>query len=111
MSVDEDDWADYLGPNESAGVYRVPLLLLAVASGFPALARPWLLWLRETMPTRWQFDEARVKLLTEKYKDTTDRADWEQLAQCFDQLNLQDWPPPDPALLVTWVPRVARYSF
>jgi hypothetical protein len=111
VGVDEGNWSDYLGPDETPGTYRIPMLLLAVTSAFPALARPWLLWLRETPPTRWQLANKDIAALTAKYRDTTDGADWNRLAHCLDQLNLKDWPAPEPKPLEKWVPRVARYSF
>jgi hypothetical protein len=111
VGVDKDEWDYYLGPNETPGVYRVPMLLLAVTSAFPALARPWLLWLNETRPTRWQLDDSDLEMLAKKHEDTTDRNDWTRLARNLDQLKLTDWPLPDPHSLSMWTPRVARYSF
>lgn len=111
VGVDKDEWNDYLGHNETPGFYRVPLLLLAVTSAFPALARPWLLWLMETTQTQWELDAKEVKRLADKHRDTTDLADWESLASRLRQINLKDWPAPEPKSLSTWGPRVARYSF
>jgi KAP-like P-loop domain-containing protein len=111
VGVAQDEWADYLGLNSSSPSYRVPLLLLAVTSAFPSLARAWLLWLRETPPTHWQLDAAEVEALASGNRDTTDGADWEKLQQCLNRLDLEGWMPPDQQLLAEWVPRVARYSF
>jgi hypothetical protein len=109
--VDEIDWSDYLGPDEVPGGYRLPMLLLAVTSAFPSLARPWLLWLLEKPRTQWTFAQEDVASLTTKHADTTDKADWDRLAQSLNLLNLQGWPKPEPNSLTKWVPRVARYSF
>jgi hypothetical protein len=87
------------------------LLLLAVASAFPSLARPWLLWLVTTPPAQWQIEKAAVDTLATSNSDTTERIDWENLKRCLDTVDLKGWPPPDPKLLQKWVPRVARYSF
>ena len=111
VGVDEKDWSEYLGPDETPGAYRIPMLLLAVTSAFPALARPWLLWLRETTTPRWQLTNKDIAALTAKYWDTTDGADWNRLAHCLNELNLKDWLPPEAKPLEKWVPRVARYSF
>jgi hypothetical protein len=111
VGVAEGDWTDYLGRGETSGRYRVPMLLLAVTSAFPSLARPWLLWLLETPPSRWQLTKNEVEALAVKHGDTTDRADWDSLALSLGQLALDDWPRPDPKLLREWVHRVARYSF
>jgi hypothetical protein len=111
VGVAEGDWSDYLGPDETPGTYRIPMLLLAVTSAFPALARPWLLWLRETPPTRWQLANKDIAALTAKYWDITDGADWNRLAHCLNELDLKDWLPPEAKPLEKWVPRVARYSF
>lgn len=81
VGVNEADWSDYLGRDETPGIYRVPMLLLAVTSAFPALARPWLLWLRESPPTRWQLTNEDIASLTTKHGDTTDSADWARLAR------------------------------
>jgi hypothetical protein len=112
VGVAPDEWNDYLGIHRtSPPSYRVPLLLLAVTSAFPSLARAWLLWLRETPPTHWQLDAAEVEALASGNRDTTDGADWEKLQQCLNCLDLEGWIPPDHQLLAEWVPRVARYSF
>lgn len=112
VGVDEKEWSNYLGFNGSPPAYRVPLLLLAVASAFPSLARPWLLWLRRTPPpVQWQLAATDVATLVKDNSDTTERIDWEKLQECLEEVDLKDWPPPDPKALETWVPRVARYSF
>lgn len=111
VGVEEKNWAGYLGPGETPGTYRVAMLLLAVTSSFPALARPWLLWLLEAAPTQWQLSEDQIASLADKNADTTDRADWERLAGCLKQVSLEKWPAPVRDQLKTWVPRVARYSF
>jgi hypothetical protein len=111
VGVGKEEWNDYLGFDETPGIYRVPLLLLAVTSAFPAVARPWLLWLNETGPTRWQLDEKNIMEFAKKYRDTTDRADWDRLASSLNKLDLRDWPVPEPELLAKWTSRVARYSF
>jgi KAP family P-loop domain/TIR domain len=111
VGVDEKEWSDYLGFNNSSPGYRVPLLLLAVASAFPSLARPWLLWLRATRPAQWQIEDADLDALAKNHSDTTERVDWEKLQHCLDTDELKGWPPPDPESLNTWVPKVARYSF
>jgi hypothetical protein len=111
VGVDEKNWAGYLGFNGSPPAYRVPLLLLAVTSAFPSLARPWLLWLRETSPAKWQLEESDLAVLSGKYSDTTDRQSWDRLMATLSRIDLDGWPPPDPNSLRDWVPRVARYSF
>lgn len=111
VGVDKDEWDAYLGLNTSAPSYRVPLLLLAVTSAFPSLARPWLIWLRETPPAQWQLDADALETLVTKNTDTTDRADWEKLKRLLEGLELDGWTPPDRQILKDWVPRVARYSF
>jgi hypothetical protein len=111
VGVAQGEWDNYLGHNNASAAYRVPLLLLAVTSAFPALARPWLLWLRETSPTHWQLDGNELTALADKHRDTTDRADWEKLHHCMSRLDLEGWPAPDHEALAKWVPRVARYSF
>lgn len=111
VGVDEKEWPDYLGFNNSSPGYRVPLLLLAVASAFPSLARPWLLWLRTTPPAQWQIQDADIDTLVKKHSDTSERIDWQKLQHCLGIDDLKGWPPPDPKALEKWVPRVARYSF
>jgi hypothetical protein len=111
VGVDEKEWSDYLGFNNSSPAYRVPLLLLAVTSAFPSLARPWLLWLHATPPAQWQIDDQDVVALATSNSDTTERMDWDKLQRCLKTVDLQGWPPPDPRSLEKWVPRVARYSF
>ena len=97
VGVEEADWSDYLGLHETPGMYRVPMLLLAVSSAFPTLARPWLLWLLETSPEQWKFGKGDPALLAAKHADTTQSADWDRLARCLDQLTLQEWEKPTPA--------------
>jgi hypothetical protein len=111
VGVDEGEWGNYLGSDETPGTYRLPMLLLAVTSAFPSLARPWLLWLRETAPAQWQLAKKDIGLLATKHADTTDNADWDGLGRVLDQLMLEDWANPEPELLAKWVPRVARYAF
>jgi hypothetical protein len=111
VGVGKSEWSNYLGTADSAADYRVPLLLLAVTSAFPALARPWLLWLRNTPPAQWQIDDTELARLIESNADTTASAEWEKLQHCLKAVKLDGWPPPDPETLAQWVPRVARYSF
>ena len=111
VGVGQSEWSNYLGTADSAADYRVPLLLLAVTSAFPALARPWLLWLRRTPPSHWQIEDAELKTLIESNADTTASAEWQKLQECLQKVELDGWPPPDPKTLDRWVPRVARYSF
>ncbi len=111
VGVREIEWTNFLGTEDVAGVYRCPMLLLAVSSAFPALARPWLLWLLETSPSQWQLSEGDLKALSAKYEDTTTLEEWNELAHGLNQVDLQDWAKPEQKLLGTWVPLVARYSF
>ncbi|HEU4768325.1 MAG TPA: P-loop NTPase fold protein [Pyrinomonadaceae bacterium] len=111
VGVSEEEWSAYLGVKDQPGTYRVPLLLLAVTSAFPVLARPWLLWLKETPTAEWQLSEETTGMLASRYWDTTNRAEWDRLSSCLGRLALDDWPLPDPESLTKWVARVARYSF
>ena len=111
VGVGQSEWSNYLGTGSSAADYRVPLLLLAVTSAFPALARPWLLWLRTTPPSQWQIEDSELAKLIENNADTTAAAEWQKLQHCLQAVNLDGWPPPDREVLDQWVPRVARYSF
>lgn len=111
VGIEESSWDDFLGVGWKSGTYRLPMLLLAVASSFPSLSRPWLLWLREAERKSWILEEPDVDALSKKHADTTDAADWCLLASAMGKLNNQDWPRPDPKALEFWVPRVARYSF
>lgn len=111
VGVDEAGWSDYLGHGDAPGIYRLPMLLLAVTSAFPSLSRPWLLWLLEEPRTQWMLTKEEVASLTAKHADTTDTADWNRLAHALNLLNLQGWPQPESEGLANWVPRVARYSF
>jgi hypothetical protein len=100
-----------LGSKAAPGTYRIPLLLLAVTSAFPSLARPWLIWLSETAPSQWQLEPQEVDTLADKHNDATDRADWDRLALSLKQLNVDTWPKPEPDALRKWAARVGRYSF
>jgi hypothetical protein len=111
VGIGESDWPNYLSFKGGPGLYRIPMLLLAVTSAFPALARAWLLWLRETSPTQWSITEKECEELAAKYADATDKADWALLAQSLKRLSISDWTKPSEETLTTWVPRVARYSF
>jgi hypothetical protein len=110
VGVGKDEWDDYLSGSNLVG-YRVPLLLLAVTSAFPGLGHSWLLWLKEETPRGWGLDEENVTSIAERFKDTTDRSDWERLASSLARIDLDDWPKPQATSLTKWVPRVARYSF
>lgn len=111
VGVDPNDWSDYLGTGSVPGDYRLPMLMLAVTSAFPSLARPWLRWLRESPPTAWKISQAAVDDLIVKHRDATDPAEWSRLRHSLDQAQLKDWPLPKPDALDKWVPRIARYSF
>jgi hypothetical protein len=111
VGVDEAVWIEYLGTGDVPGIYRLPMLLLAVTSAFPSLSRPWLIWLLEEPRTQWMLTKEEVVSLTTKHADTTDKVDWDRLAQSLNLLNLEGWPIPERDSLAKWVPRVARYSF
>lgn len=111
VGVAKSEWDDYLGTGSSVTGYRVPLLLLAVTSAFPALARPWLLWLSATPPAQWQIEDSDLATLIANNTDTTASVEWQKLQHCLNTIKLDDWPPPDRDMLDRWVPKVARYSF
>ncbi|HYF36991.1 MAG TPA: P-loop NTPase fold protein [Prosthecobacter sp.] len=116
VGVDAGSWETFIGPGETAGEYRVPMLMLAVASGFPSLAGSWLQWLQETAPGRWMLGDAEIADLTARYGHAGDEEEWRRLGRALDQM-MQDahwppqWPSPTRDRLKTWVPAVARYSF
>lgn len=118
VGVDEGEWDAYLGSAEVPGNYRLPMLLLAVTSAFPVLARPWLRLLLEQVRTQWLLSEQDIDALAKTHADTTDKEDWQRLAsslsvftQSLDKRKIEDWPRPQADSLKIWVPRVARYSF
>jgi hypothetical protein len=111
VGVEETEWVQYVGSLERPGAYRVPMLLLAVSSAFPSLARPWLTWLKETTPQEWRLAPQDVTSLADMHADTTDRTEWDGLAHRLEQVPLNGWTRPTSASLEKWVPRVARYSF
>jgi hypothetical protein len=67
--------------------------------------------LRETPPAQWTIGDSDLAQLIENNTDTTASEDWKKLQKCLQAIKLDGWPPPDPAMLEHWVPRVARYSF
>ena len=72
VGVEKGDWDEYLGAGETPGMYRVPMLLLAACSAFPALAHPWLLWLLEAPRQGWQLRKDDLAALAAKHADTTE---------------------------------------
>lgn len=111
VGVSEKDWLDYLGTGDAPGEYRTPLIMLAVASAFPALARPWLSWLYHNPKAKWLMETGDIASLATMNADTTDPVDWERLKQALSRTSLEGWAGPDTSPVLKWIPRVARYSF
>lgn len=127
-SLPADDVAGFEGTADAPGSYRVVLVLLAVVTGFPNLASPFLHRLHRWMQQADETEDWAVLLnvLAEPLvpADERDSADlvteaqaaaWQGLVQRLRTASQDDFVPFPAAdlhtILADWVPRIARYSF
>ena len=103
-------WESFLGDKEP-GEYRIPMLLLAVTSAYPSLARAFLEALEIGEHAEWNLSAVEFGKLSDRNQEMADIRDWELLVKRLQKLVLPGWPRPEKESLARWMPRVARYSF
>ena len=95
-SVPQSEWAAFSGDHRLDGEFRVTMLLLAAAAGYPAVARGWFAKLLTTPP---------AKLFEEMPED--DRG-WTQFKSVYD---VTFTTPPGHEIFIKWISRVERFAF
>lgn len=107
----------FAGTKEAPGVYQVPLILLAVVTGYPSQAARFLAevdsWL-DGVEAEGDGSEQRWSDMMEALKEAEDAGDgaWESLTGTLEQVtSAGQWQPFTPRTMRRWALRVSRYSF
>jgi hypothetical protein len=100
-SVPQSEWGDFSGGGMSDGEFRVAMLLLAAAAGYPALARNWFDRLLNTSPS---------ELFLSDVESDSDLA-WNQFKKVYEATFSHFTKPLTQDLFVKWVDRVERFAF
>ncbi len=97
-SVPQSEWAAFAGDHRWDGEFRVAMLLLAAAAGYPAVARGWFAKLLATDPAEL-FEEQAVD------------PGWLQFKQVYDATFGHFTTPLSHELFFKWINRVERFAF
>jgi hypothetical protein len=94
------EWEAFRGDGAINGEFRMVMLLLAAAAGYPAVARDWFATLRNA-------DSIALVM------DDPERADeaWAQFHKVYSANFGRTAPPPTKELLAKWLDRVERFTF
>ena len=99
VGIEGENWEKFIGNSSNLdGEYRIPMLMLAVAAAFPALAQKWFNYL----------DDASGWLPAKKDAKGTD---FEKLALVLDEMGVNQFAPFDRERVRYWLKRVERYAF
>jgi predicted KAP-like P-loop ATPase len=100
--IPKNEWGIFCGDRIWNGEFRLAMLLLAAAAGYPAVARKWFDVLRKnTTPT--EFDVSKEDIVS---------TNWGQFKMAYDEYtSKQDSKLLNQALLVKWLDRVERFTF
>jgi hypothetical protein len=97
-----DEWDSFRGDGTIHGEFRIAMLLLAAAAGYPAVAREWFTRLRNANPTALSLFDEQLE---------TDRSEWTQFKKVYDGTFVHTTPQPTKDLFVKWLDRVERFAF
>ncbi|HSS75702.1 MAG TPA: P-loop NTPase fold protein [Thermoanaerobaculia bacterium] len=92
-SIPIEEWDRFRGDEARHGEFRIAMLLLASAAGYPAVAREWFEALRNGVPA------------------TLSAPDSDKLRQVYDDTFPVDGTPPTKEQFVRWLDRVERFTF
>jgi len=100
-SIPQSEWGDFSGAGSADGEFRVAMLLLAAAAGYPAVARLWFDRLLKTSPS---------DLFMEEEGMDADPA-WLQFKKVHDATFAHITSPLTNELFAKWIERVERFAF
>lgn len=100
-SVPSAEWDEFGGGGISDGEFRVAMLLLAAAAGYPAMAREWFERLRTTAPAELFLGE----------DGSVGEPAWLQFKKVYNAIFAHIRTPLTRDLLIIWVDRVERFAF
>ena len=108
VGVEATAWQEFLGSAKNpVAEYRTPLLMLAVAAAYPALARHWLRGIEKN--ETWT--PAAESNALDKNSQKVDHSDWDELTAALEHMNADKFSPFDIVQVRKWQPKVKRYSF
>jgi len=97
-----EGWGSFIGTEKNPiGGYRAPLLMLAVAAGYPALARQWFDGLASS--SSW--------IPSKRQTENSENKQWESLVDALDKMKANEFAPFDQERVRKWVTEVRRYAF
>ena len=101
-SIPAEEWDAFRGDGAMRGEFRVAMLLLASAAGYPAVAREWFAGLRCADP---------VALIKSQNTVGTDPTAWMQFKKVCDATIDQSTTRLTKELLAKWIDRIERFAF
>jgi hypothetical protein len=101
--IPADEWETFRGDETLHGEFRVAMLLLAAAAGYPALARKWFALLREADPS--------VLLISDDIIVGPDSTAWARFKNLFDVTIVKTSPTLTRDLISKWLDRIERFAF
>jgi hypothetical protein len=99
--IPAEEWAPFCGDQKMNGQFRLVMMLLAAAAGYPAVVRRWFAKLRTV-------DSSAI--LRDDQSDPNDEG-WAQFKMVFDTVFEQTMPQLTKNLLAKWLDRVERFVF
>jgi KAP family P-loop domain len=97
-SVPQSEWAAFAGDHRLDGEFRVAMLLLAAAAGYPAVARSWFAKLIRTNPA-------------ELFEEQADDPEWSQFKKVYEATFGHFTTPVSHEIFIKWINRVERFAF
>jgi len=94
-SVPQSEWATFAGDHRFDGEFRVAMLLLAAAAGYPAVARSWFARLLATPPA-------------ELFEKQANDPGWSQFKKVYDATFTT---PLSHEVFIKWIDRIERFAF
>jgi hypothetical protein len=101
--IPAEEWEAFRGDETLHGEFRVAMLLLTAAAGYPALARKWFALLRDADPS--------VLLISDDITVGPDTKAWLSFKNLFDATIVKTSPNLTRDLISKWLDRIERFAF
>ncbi len=109
VGVEGSEWPQFLGSAGALGEYRTPLLMLAVAAAYPALAQKWLDAV--VVKGTWTPEFADAPGLGIAGGNPRPSPAWNDLIAAVVQMRVEEFAPFDKSVVQRWASRVKRFTF
>ena len=100
--IPAEEWDTFRGDEAKNGEFRVAMLLLAAAAGYPAVARDWFREMRSANSIAMFLSDKPVG---------RDHEGWSKFKNIYDTTFLPNSLKPPKEMFVNWLDRVERFAF